>query len=99
MKVLITGGLGHIGSKLVRAYAKRTDIELIRILDNLSTQRYASLFDLPEKKFEFIEGDIMDISILKKVMKDIDIVIHLASVTDAPSTINNPEVTNKIIFE
>ncbi|MEN9625901.1 MAG: hypothetical protein RL557_229 [archaeon] len=99
MKVLVTGGLGHIGSKLIREYAKRTDVELIKILDNLSTQRYPSLFNLPEKKFEFIEGDIMDLNLLRKSMKDIDIVIHLASVTDAPSTINNPELTNKVIFE
>jgi nucleoside-diphosphate-sugar epimerase len=100
MKILVTGGLGHIGSKLIREYAKREDVELIRVLDNLSTQRYASLFHLPhEKTFEFIEGDITDLAVLRRSMKDIDMVIHLASVTDAPSTINNPELTHKIIYE
>ena len=101
LKFLVTGGLGHIGSKLIREYAKRSDIEMIRIFDNLSTQRYPSLFDLPKThvKFEFIEGDITDINKIKEAMKDIDIVIHLASVTDAPSTINNPEITHKSIFE
>ncbi|MEK6914072.1 MAG: NAD(P)-dependent oxidoreductase [Nanoarchaeota archaeon] len=98
MRILVTGGLGHIGSKLIREYAKRDDVELIRILDNLSTQRYCSLFDLPYKKYEFIEGDINDIETIKKSMKDIDVVIHLASVTDAPSTINNKELTEKIIY-
>lgn len=101
MKVFITGGLGHIGSKLIRDYSNRDDIELIRILDNLSTQRYCSLFNLPEKnglKYEFVEGDINNIEIVKKSMKDIDIVVHLASITDAPSTINNSELTEKIIY-
>lgn len=99
MNILVTGGLGHIGSKLIREYGNRNDIRLIRILDNLSTQRYPSLFNLPTKvKYEFIEGDILDINLLRKTMKDIDIVIHLASVTDAPSTFNNKELTEKVIF-
>src|SRR3989344_2120362 len=100
MNILVTGGLGHIGSKLIREYGNRDDVSLIRIYDNLSTQRFPSLFNLPEgkTKYELIEGDILDINLLRKVMKDIDIVIHLASVTDAPSTINNPELTEKVIF-
>lgn len=99
MNVLITGGLGHIGAKLIREYSQRSDIELIRILDNISTQRYCSLFNLPEKKYEFVEGDINDIETLRKAMKEIDLVIHLAAITDAPSTINNPEVTHKVNYE
>ncbi|MEK6898340.1 MAG: NAD(P)-dependent oxidoreductase [Nanoarchaeota archaeon] len=101
LKLLVTGGLGHIGSKLIREYAKRDDVELIRIFDNISTQRYPALFDLPRThvKFEFIEGDINDIVKIKDAMKDIDVVIHLASVTDAPSTINNPELTGRVIFD
>ena len=97
MKLLVTGGLGHIGSKLISEYAKRKDIELIRILDNLSTQRYSSLFNLPKRKYEFIEADINDN--LDDIMKDIDIVIHLAAITDAPATIDNKELTFKVNLE
>ncbi len=94
MKILVTGALGHIGSKLIREYAKREDVEEIRILDNLSTQRYCSLFNLPEDvKYTFIEGDILKEEDLEKAMKDIDVIIHLAAITDAPSTINNREAT------
>lgn len=101
LKFLITGGLGHIGSKLIREYAKREDIELIRIMDNFLVQRYPSLFDLPKThvKYEFIEGDIRDIEKVREVMKGIDFVIHLASITDAPSTINDPQLTHKVIYE
>ena len=101
MKLLVSGALGHIGSKLIREYAKRKDIELIRILDNLSTQRYSSLFNLPVRqglKYEFIEGDVLDKKTLKSSMENIDVVIHLAAITDAPATIDNPEVTNKVNF-
>lgn len=98
LKFLITGGLGHVGSALIREYMKRDDIELIRVIDNFATQRYASLFDLPKThvKFEFIEGDINDIELVKKAVKDIDVVIHLAAITDAREAMKIPEKTEKI---
>ncbi len=101
MNFLITGALGHVGSALIREYVKREDIELIRVLDNLSTQRYCSLFNLPKThvKIEFIEGDINDLEILKKSMKGIDVVIHLAAITDAPSTVEKPEETRLVNLE
>ncbi|MAH49337.1 nucleoside-diphosphate sugar epimerase [Candidatus Pacearchaeota archaeon] len=98
LKFLITGASGHVGSALIQEYVKREDIELIRILDNLSTERYCSLFDLPKThvKVEFIEGDIGDLELLKKVMVGIDVVIHLASMTNAPETIDKPEECKKV---
>jgi nucleoside-diphosphate-sugar epimerase len=101
LKFLITGALGHVGSALVREYVKREDIKLIRILDNLSTQRYCSLFDLPKThvKIEFIEGDINNKEIVEHAMEDIDVVIHLAAMTNAPETINKPEECKKVNFE
>jgi|TARA_B100001971_G_C18233606_1_gene565569 nucleoside-diphosphate-sugar epimerase len=100
MNLLVTGGLGHIGSRLIRDFAKREEIDLIRIFDNLSTQRYCSLFNLPkDTKYQFIEGDINDKNKLKSVLQDIDIVIHLAAITDAPATIQKPEITHQINFK
>ncbi len=100
LRFLITGGLGHIGSKLIREYAKREDIELIRIMDNFLVQRYCSLFNLPShKKYEFIEGDICNDADLERAMKNIDVVIHLASITYAPSTLPKPEETERVNFE
>ena len=95
---LITGGLGHVGSALIREYAKRQDINLIRILDNLSTQRYCSLFEIPKTnvKIEFVEGDINNLELLKNSMKNIDVVIHLAAITNAPETIKKPEETRQV---
>jgi UDP-glucose 4-epimerase len=97
MNILITGGLGHIGSKLIREYANKEVVSEIRVLDNFLTQRYCSLFDLPKnKKYVFIEGDINNEKDLTEAMKDVEIVIHLASITDAPNTIKNPEETEKV---
>lgn len=95
---LITGALGHVGSELIREYSLRNDIGIIRIIDNLSTQRYCSLFDLPTTpvKIEFIEGDINNLELLRNAMKDIDVVIHLAAITNAPETIKKPEETRLV---
>ena len=49
MKIIITGALGHIGSKIVRLFPEIFPDSEIIMIDNLMTQRYVSLFDLPDK--------------------------------------------------
>jgi nucleoside-diphosphate-sugar epimerase len=75
MKILITGGLGHIGSSLLRNLYGHD----ITIVDNFRTQRYSSLFNLPNK-VKFIEKDFIN---LYEELEGQDIVIHLAAVVDA----------------
>ena len=60
MKILITGGLGHIGSYIIQNISKIKKIKKVYILDNLSTQRFSSLFNLPRtsKKIIFIQSDL-----------------------------------------
>jgi len=81
MRVVITGALGHIGSALIRQLpAACPGIEIVMV-DNLATDRYASLFDLPPAgRYEFVEADILDAD-LARVFAGADAVIHLAAVT------------------
>jgi UDP-glucose 4-epimerase len=82
MNVLCTGALGHIGSALIReaiSWGWR-----ITILDDLSTLRYCSLFDLPGP-VRFLEGDVRTAE-LAPLLKDCDLVVHLAALTDAASS-------------
>ena len=46
MKILITGGLGHIGSYIIENIKKIQFVKKIYIIDNLLTNRYCSLFNL-----------------------------------------------------
>ena len=71
MKIVVTGGLGHIGSRLIRKLPLQfSDIEIV-IVDNLLTQRYCSLFNLPEKgKYSFIEADVTTVN-LEKIFDDV----------------------------
>jgi UDP-glucose 4-epimerase len=57
-KILITGALGHIGSRFIHALRPGAYDEVV-LLDDLSTQRYCSLFNLPRGiPFRFIEDDV-----------------------------------------
>ena len=61
------------------------------MIDNLSTQRYFSIFNLPNNcKYFFFEEDVTKVDLLNLIKKD-DIVIHLAAITDATNSINNSE--------
>ena len=48
MKIIVTGGLGHIGSYLIRKLPEVFRSSEIIIIDNLMTNRFCSLFNLPE---------------------------------------------------
>ena len=47
MKIAVTGALGHIGSRLIRELPAMFPEAQIVLIDDLSTQRYCSLFNLP----------------------------------------------------
>jgi UDP-glucose 4-epimerase len=82
MKALITGALGHIGSRLIHGI-RPGEFDEVVLLDNLSTQRYCSLFNLPEGvPFRFVEDDVCSAD-LERFASGKDIVIHLAAITDA----------------
>ena len=90
MKILITGGLGHIGSYILQNINKIKIIKKIYVIDNLSTQRYASLFDIKNKnkKIYFIEKDLSEKNALNN-FKKVDVVLNLASITDAAGSLKN----------
>ena len=88
MKILITGSLGHIGSYLLENIDKIKFIKKVYIIDNLLTNRYCSLFNLQKinKKIYFYQKDLSTNNALKNFIR-VDIVINLASLTDAETSL------------
>ncbi len=73
--VLVTGGAGFIGSHLVDALRHCT----VRVLDDLSTGKEANLGDARKNgRLEFVHGDIRDRGLVAKLLRDVDVVFHLA---------------------
>ena len=98
--ILVTGGLGHIGSALIRHISEMSNVERVTILDNLLTQRYASLFNLPaDIDYTFIEGDVMKPDHMDSALDGVDAVVHLAAITDAEGSFDKSEDVNKINFD
>lgn len=102
MTVLVTGGLGYLGSRLIRelpdhpAYSGET----IRILDNYRQPRYHSLWDLPTyAEYEFADVDIRDEAEVEAAMVGVDTVFHLAAITNAPETFDIPEETWDVNYD
>lgn len=82
MRICITGALGHIGSALIRRL-QSPQLEKVYLVDNMLTQRYVSLFDLPMGiPFQFEEIDINS-KRMKEIISDCDVLIHLAAITNA----------------
>lgn len=104
MKIVVTGAIGHIGSYVVRDLAVQFPGAEIVMIDNMMTQRFPSLFNLPALgRYRFIEADVTTTD-LRPVFQNAHIVVHLAAITDAAGSFdkaaqleaNNYQATVKV---
>ena len=83
-KIIITGGLGYIGTELCKLYSGVSWHHDIKVVDNRFISERVN--QLRSWNIDFIHGDILDLNLLDKYFRDADIVHHLAGVTDVPRT-------------
>lgn len=99
MKIVITGALGHIGSRLVRDLPTLVPELEIVMVDNLSTQRFNSLFDMPiEGSYRFVLADVVTDDI-DEWIDGAQFVVHLAAKTDAEASFASPEEVERVNLE
>ena len=93
MKITVTGGLGHIGSALIRSNLALIGVEEIVVIDSLSTQRFSSLFDLSQNpKITFIDKSVEELNSRDlEIIKGSKALIHLAAMTDASGSVNKKD--------
>ena len=66
MNIIITGGLGHIGSKLILSLNKIENLKKVYIIDCAKSNNLNVLFNLKFKKIKirFIQKDLLNDKIL-----------------------------------
>ena len=88
-------GTGFIGSNIVESLLKQ-DIKSVRVLDNLVTGKKENIQKFLDNNvgvtpsFEFIYGDIANLEICRKAVKDIDIICHQAAIGSVPRSVADP---------
>jgi UDP-glucose 4-epimerase len=89
MNLLITGGFGHIGSHIIANINKIKKIKKLYIIDNIDKNKPNSLFNIKKTKIKIylLNRDLSKKDSLKSFPK-VDIVLHLASMTDAEKSIS-----------
>ena len=83
-KIIITGGLGYIGTELCKLYSGVSWHHEIIVIDNRFISERVN--QIRNWNMEFIQGDILDKDLVQKYCKNADVVHHLAGITDVPRT-------------
>jgi len=81
-KIVITGGLGYIGTELCKIYSGVSWNNKVTVVDNRFISERVN--QLTNWNIDFVHGDILDKDLINKFCKDADIVHHLAGITDVP---------------
>ena len=91
-KIIVTGGLGFIGSNLVEHLTK--DNEVI-IIDDLSSGKLENIEQFKDWNLKLIRGSITDLD-LKTIFEDIDYVFHEAALISVPESVSKPLIYNEV---
>ena len=83
-KIIITGGLGYIGTELCKLYSGVSWHHDITVIDNRFISERVN--QIRNWNMDFIQGDILDKRSVQKYFKDADVVHHLAGITSVPRT-------------
>src|SRR3990167_6464829 len=89
MKVLITGGVGFIGSHLAEELLKSK--HQVVVLDDLSTGRMENVAHLKANPdFELVVGTVLNEHLVDKLVERVDVILHLAAAVGVELIVKRP---------
>ena len=87
--ILVTGGVGSIGSEIVRKVLM-SNPEAVRVLDSNETGLFDLEQELQSEKIRLFVGDVKDKERLRRAIEDVDVVFHAAALKHVPLCEYNP---------
>lgn len=84
---LVTGGAGFIGSHIAEHLVSRK--ATVRVVDNMITGRALNL-DAFRNQVEFVQGDLRDVELCRRVCAGVRVVFHQAAVPSVPKSVADP---------
>jgi len=89
MRILVTGGAGFIGSNLVDTLMEQQ--HEVTVLDNLSVGKVSNIdHHLESDHFHFVNGSILDTGTLERLVRQVDVIYHLAAVVGVKYVVEDP---------
>ncbi|MBI4138615.1 UDP-N-acetylglucosamine 4,6-dehydratase (inverting) [Candidatus Uhrbacteria bacterium] len=91
-RILITGGTGSLGQRLVKTLLDRSDARHVVVFsrDELKQSQMQSVFAAHDERLRYFLGDVRDISRVNRAFYGVDVVIHAAALKQVPSLEYNP---------
>ncbi len=98
-RVLVTGGLGYLGSILCEHLLQHG--YQVQTVDNLMYGAgQQGLFHLcANPAFDFVKGDVRDEGLMRRVLRDADVVVHLAAIVGAGACERDPLLATSVNLE
>ena len=89
MRILVTGGAGFIGSNLVDVLTEQG--HEVTVIDNLSVGKIANIeHHLKSKHFHFVNDTILNAATLERLIRQADLIYHLAAVVGPKYVVEDP---------
>ena len=99
MRILITGGAGYLGSIFTEHLLSQGEITNLVVYDNMMYNQTSLISHTWRGNFEYVYGDVRDKELLKKYVKEADVIIPLAAIVGFPACDRDKELATAINYE
>jgi len=91
MKLLVTGGLGFIGSNFILDALKNTNYEILNVDAEFYGSNHYNLIEVENSsKYSFVKGDITDKKLMENLISECDCIVNFAAESHVDRSILDP---------